>query len=154
MFWTPITGKRSYHRGGARQGPKQNNMRIIREGVSHELGNRFPGLRQNLWLTFLKMAREVAEVLLAPEVAHALWARSAKVGPLQSHTGFIVPAIKQADGLRAVLQVFGSHVERTVLRDAPSLLAQGILAHDEHLVVGEQAEREVRGFCEKAPVAY
>jgi hypothetical protein len=73
---------------------------------------------------------------------------------LQSHTGFIVPAIKQADGFRAVLQVFGPHIERTVLRDAAGLPSQGVLAHDEHFVVGEQAEREVRGFCEKAPVAY
>ncbi len=46
----------------------------------------------------MELAAKLAEVLLAPEVAHLLRAGEAKIGPFHCHAGFVVPAIKQADG--------------------------------------------------------
>jgi hypothetical protein len=73
--------------------------------------NQFCAMRRDGEFEF---AGEFAEVLLPPEIADEKFAGEFEVGPVGGDGGVGFAEVKEADGFRAVFEVFGIDVEVAV----------------------------------------
>ena len=89
-----------------------------------------------------KPCLEDAQVLLPPEVANGLGAGETEVAPRHADFGGGGADVEQADGVRTVLQILDQNLV-TADFDLACLFAERVLVQFEHLVVGEQTQREL-----------
>ena len=91
-------------------------------------------------LEFIPIA---AQVLLTPEVAHDLQALEAKVGPFSSDGALTLAPVEETDGFGAVGQIPDPDFAFIGDSDAVNGFAERVLVNVNHLVVAQEAQREV-----------